>query len=229
MVSKRAPVRGRPWRRSHADVALDTLLLQALNNEVADAQPIIHGKDGLKAHPVYQLRAQLIAQRRESLNCSASASQRASHHLRPAQRRYRAAGKRHSPMTALTGKTHPGRTWAGAVRNVYMWQKGDFFQVDRPRRATHIYKSAGIADRALLFEQHKGRPGMSGESRHFTRFQWPLPSVFTFTRACASHFMPSSYGCTRRKRAIEWPDHDRKGISMTEAQQVQVTRGARRQ
>ena len=50
-----------------ADVALDTLLLQALNNEVADAQPIIHGKDGLKAHPVYQLRGQLIAQRRESL------------------------------------------------------------------------------------------------------------------------------------------------------------------
>jgi hypothetical protein len=50
-----------------ADVALDTLLLQALNNEVADAQPIIYGKEGLKAHPVYQLRAQLIAQRRESL------------------------------------------------------------------------------------------------------------------------------------------------------------------
>ena len=50
-----------------ADVALDTLLLQALNNEVAGAQPIIHGKEGLKAHPVYQLRGQLIAQRRESL------------------------------------------------------------------------------------------------------------------------------------------------------------------
>src|ERR1700752_1017604 len=32
-----------------ADVALDTLLLQALNNEVADASPIIEGKDGLKA------------------------------------------------------------------------------------------------------------------------------------------------------------------------------------
>jgi hypothetical protein len=50
-----------------ADVALDTLLLQALNNEVADASPIIEGKDGLKAHPVYQLRAQLVAQRRETL------------------------------------------------------------------------------------------------------------------------------------------------------------------
>src|SRR5687768_10178963 len=50
-----------------ADVALDTLLLQALNNEVADAQPIIEGKDGMKAHPVYQLRSQLIAQRREHL------------------------------------------------------------------------------------------------------------------------------------------------------------------
>ncbi len=50
-----------------ADVALDTLLLQALNNEVADASPIIQGKDGLKAHPVYQLRAQLVAQRRETL------------------------------------------------------------------------------------------------------------------------------------------------------------------
>src|SRR5688500_10849795 len=37
-----------------ADVALATLLLQALNNEVAGAQPIIHGKDGLKPHPVYQ-------------------------------------------------------------------------------------------------------------------------------------------------------------------------------
>ena len=50
-----------------ANVALDTLLLQALNNEVADASPIIEGKDGLKAHPVYQLRAQLVAQRRETL------------------------------------------------------------------------------------------------------------------------------------------------------------------
>ena len=50
-----------------ADVALDTLLLQALNNEVADSSPIIEGKDGLKAHPVYQLRAQLVAQRRETL------------------------------------------------------------------------------------------------------------------------------------------------------------------
>jgi hypothetical protein len=50
-----------------ADVALDTLLLQALNNEVADASPIIQGKDGLKAHPVYQLRAQLVALRRETL------------------------------------------------------------------------------------------------------------------------------------------------------------------
>ena len=50
-----------------ADVALDTLLLQALNNEAADASPIIEGKDGLKAHPVYQLRAQLVAQRRETL------------------------------------------------------------------------------------------------------------------------------------------------------------------
>ena len=44
-----------------------TLLLQALNNEVADSSPIIEGKDGLKAHPVYQLRSQLIAQRREHL------------------------------------------------------------------------------------------------------------------------------------------------------------------
>jgi hypothetical protein len=50
-----------------ADVALDTLLLQALNNEVTDSSPIIEGKDGLKAHPVYQLRSQLIAQRREHL------------------------------------------------------------------------------------------------------------------------------------------------------------------
>ncbi len=50
-----------------ADVALDTLLLQALNNEVAGAQPIIEGKDGMKPHPVYQLRAQLVAQRRENL------------------------------------------------------------------------------------------------------------------------------------------------------------------
>ena len=50
-----------------ADVALDNLLLQALNNEVADSSPIIEGKDGLKAHPVYQLRAQLVAQRRETL------------------------------------------------------------------------------------------------------------------------------------------------------------------
>ncbi len=50
-----------------ADVALDTLLLTALNNEVADSAPIIEGKKGLQAHPVHQLRAQLIAQRREHL------------------------------------------------------------------------------------------------------------------------------------------------------------------
>jgi hypothetical protein len=50
-----------------ADIALDTLLIQALSNQVADAPPIIESKEGLKAHPVYQLRAQLIAQRRESL------------------------------------------------------------------------------------------------------------------------------------------------------------------
>ena len=49
------------------DVALDTLLLQSLNNEVAGSPPLIDGKDGLKAHPVYQLRAQLVAQRREHL------------------------------------------------------------------------------------------------------------------------------------------------------------------
>ena len=49
------------------DVALDTLLIQALNNEVAGSPPIIEGKDGLKPHPAYQLRAQLIAQRREHL------------------------------------------------------------------------------------------------------------------------------------------------------------------
>jgi hypothetical protein len=50
-----------------ADIALDTLLLQALNNEVADSPPIIKANDGAKAHPVYQLRAQLVAQRRETL------------------------------------------------------------------------------------------------------------------------------------------------------------------
>ena len=50
-----------------ADVALDTLLLQALNNEVAEASPIIEGKDGMKPHPVYELRAQLVGQRRENL------------------------------------------------------------------------------------------------------------------------------------------------------------------
>jgi hypothetical protein len=50
-----------------ADVALDTLLLQALNNEIGNSPPLIAGKNGLQAHPVYTLRAQLIAQRREHL------------------------------------------------------------------------------------------------------------------------------------------------------------------
>jgi hypothetical protein len=173
-----------------ADVALDTLLLQASNNEVADAPPIIEGKDGLKPHPVYQLRGQLIAQRRESLSSSGS-SESASKSASPTSSTP-APSSRNPPVTVLTKKTHPGRTWAGPVRNVYLWQKGELFQVDRPRRATHIYKSAGTADRALIGEQQKGGPGMSGESRHFTRFQCPLPSVFTFTtRACASHFTPS--------------------------------------
>ena len=45
------------------DVALDTLLLKSLNNTVATIQPIRKGK----AHAAYQLRAQLITQRREHL------------------------------------------------------------------------------------------------------------------------------------------------------------------
>ena len=61
-----------------ADVALDTLLLQALNNEVNSAKPVIEGKNGLQGHPVYQLRSQLIAQRREHLKLlGAQASQQA--------------------------------------------------------------------------------------------------------------------------------------------------------
>jgi hypothetical protein len=50
-----------------ADVALDTLLLQALNNEIGNNPPLIESRDGLRAHPVYTLRGQLIAQRREHL------------------------------------------------------------------------------------------------------------------------------------------------------------------
>jgi hypothetical protein len=45
------------------DVALDTLLLQAVNRQVASVQPIRKGR----AHGAYQLRAQLVAQRREHL------------------------------------------------------------------------------------------------------------------------------------------------------------------
>jgi hypothetical protein len=45
------------------DVALDTLLLRSLNNIVATVQPLRKGK----AHAAYQLRAQLISQRREHL------------------------------------------------------------------------------------------------------------------------------------------------------------------
>ena len=45
------------------DVALDTLLLKSLNNTVATVQPLRKGK----AHAAYQLRASLIAQRREHL------------------------------------------------------------------------------------------------------------------------------------------------------------------
>ena len=45
------------------DVALDTLLIKALNQKVANVQPIRKGK----SHAAYQLRAQLIAQRREHL------------------------------------------------------------------------------------------------------------------------------------------------------------------
>lgn len=45
------------------DVAFDTLLLQAVNRKVASVKPIRKGK----THPGYQLRAQLIAQRREHL------------------------------------------------------------------------------------------------------------------------------------------------------------------
>jgi hypothetical protein len=45
------------------DVALDTLLLQGLNRKVASVQPIRKGK----THAAYQLRSQLISQRREHL------------------------------------------------------------------------------------------------------------------------------------------------------------------
>ena len=55
-----------------ADVALDTLLLQALNNEVAGAQPIIHGKEGLKAHPVYHLRGNSSPNAGKVSSCSVS-------------------------------------------------------------------------------------------------------------------------------------------------------------
>jgi hypothetical protein len=46
-----------------ADVALDTLLLQAVNRKIASVLPIRKGK----VHSAFQLRAQLIAQRREHL------------------------------------------------------------------------------------------------------------------------------------------------------------------
>src|SRR5215813_6033207 len=45
------------------DVALDTLLLRGLNKKIVDVMPVRKGK----SHPVYQLRAQLIAQRGEHL------------------------------------------------------------------------------------------------------------------------------------------------------------------
>src|SRR5262245_33940836 len=45
------------------DVALDTLLLRGLNKKIVEVMPVRKGK----SHPVYQLRAQLIAQRREHL------------------------------------------------------------------------------------------------------------------------------------------------------------------
>ncbi len=45
------------------DVALDTLLLQAVNRKVASVQPIRKGKP----HAAYALRAQLITQRRDHL------------------------------------------------------------------------------------------------------------------------------------------------------------------
>jgi hypothetical protein len=45
------------------DVALDTLLLRGLNKKIVDVMPVRKGK----SHPVYTLRAQLIAQRREHL------------------------------------------------------------------------------------------------------------------------------------------------------------------
>ena len=45
------------------DVALDTLLLQAVNRQVTSVQPIRKGR----AHAAYHLRSQLVAQRREHL------------------------------------------------------------------------------------------------------------------------------------------------------------------
>jgi hypothetical protein len=45
------------------DVALDTLLLRGLNKKIADVKPIRKGR----INPAYQLRAQLIVQRREHL------------------------------------------------------------------------------------------------------------------------------------------------------------------
>ena len=45
------------------DVTLDTLLLRGLNKKIVDVTPVRKGK----SHPVYQLGAQLIAQRGEHL------------------------------------------------------------------------------------------------------------------------------------------------------------------
>jgi hypothetical protein len=50
---------------------------------------------------------------------------------------------------------------------------------------THIHGAAGIAHPSLLTQEHKRRASVSGELRNFTRFQWPLLSVFTFAPACA--------------------------------------------
>ena len=82
-----------------------------------------------KIHPVYTLRAQLIGPTPGKPQAARSqARQQAGNHFRPAQRRYRAAGKRHPPMRhiRLRGLDRPPfcKLHAGFAESITWLEKG---------------------------------------------------------------------------------------------------------
>jgi hypothetical protein len=160
-----------------ADVALDTLLLQASNNEVA-APPIIEGKDGLKPHPVYQLRGQLIAQRRESLSSSGS-SESASKSASPTSSTPAPSSRKPKPASDRVNEENAsGAHLGGACEERLLVAKGRAF----PSRSFQTGNShIQVRRHCRSSPDWAATKGRTGHERRVETFHSvPVPSAFRF-------------------------------------------------